>query len=183
MKIEAKLDGDNVVISTDSFSHIMNCLVNQKFMSVPEKQGVHQDEIQRIIDDVWRQCMDLLSFVKSDTEEQEPTPRPPFKQALTTLINQYSKENDSDTPDFILAKFLTDTLKAFNKATNRREEWYGNDEEEEHDWQFPDNCFRCMEGDQKEYTEQPSATGQILTEYSTLSYPANIKFTVKYHAE
>ena len=48
-----------------------------------------------------------------------------FKKELEHLINKHSLENDSDTPDFILAEYLNDCLIAFNKAVNRREEWYG----------------------------------------------------------
>ncbi len=44
---------------------------------------------------------------------------------LESLINKESRENDSDTPDFILAKFLLDCLGAFELASNRREVWYG----------------------------------------------------------
>ena len=33
-------------------------------------------------------------------------------------------------PDFILAEYLTDCLRAFDKATVRREEWYGRKESE-----------------------------------------------------
>lgn len=48
-----------------------------------------------------------------------------FQKDLAALINQYSKENDSDTPDFILAKFLNVALENFNAAVLEREEWYG----------------------------------------------------------
>jgi hypothetical protein len=48
----------------------------------------------------------------------------PFEKALQTLINQYSMENDSNTPDYILADYLTDCLDSFNKATNRRNKHY-----------------------------------------------------------
>lgn len=48
-----------------------------------------------------------------------------FEKELETLINQYSKENESDTPDFILAKYLNEVLKNFNAAVNEREQWYG----------------------------------------------------------
>ncbi len=41
-------------------------------------------------------------------------------------INCASAENVSDTPDFILAEFLTECLDAFDKATKTRDEWYGN---------------------------------------------------------
>jgi hypothetical protein len=44
---------------------------------------------------------------------------------IEQIINSHSAENGSDTPDFILAEFLTDCLTAFDKTTNAREKWYG----------------------------------------------------------
>ena len=44
---------------------------------------------------------------------------------LESLINEESRENDSNTPDFILAKFLLDCLCSFELASNKREVWYG----------------------------------------------------------
>jgi hypothetical protein len=52
-----------------------------------------------------------------------------FRDELSALINKYSKENGSNTPDFILAGFLTDCLSAFDKATRVRTAWYDNDME------------------------------------------------------
>jgi len=48
-----------------------------------------------------------------------------FEKRLAALINEYSKENDSDTPDFILARYLNEVLKNFNAAVLDREQWYG----------------------------------------------------------
>lgn len=48
-----------------------------------------------------------------------------FKNELEKLINKYSLENGSDTPDFILANYLANCLKNFDEITNRRECWYG----------------------------------------------------------
>lgn len=48
-----------------------------------------------------------------------------FRLDLEILINNYSKENGSDTPDFILAEYLTDCLSTFDKTMQKREEWYG----------------------------------------------------------
>lgn len=48
-----------------------------------------------------------------------------FRKKLEVLINHHSCENGSNTPDFILAKYLTDCLHAFDKATEVRERWYG----------------------------------------------------------
>lgn len=47
-----------------------------------------------------------------------------FEGELCSLINKFSKENDSNTPDFILRNYLVECLNAFNKATNRRTDWY-----------------------------------------------------------
>ena len=47
-----------------------------------------------------------------------------FRELLTDLINQCSKENGSNTPDFILAQYLNECLKAFDQAVCSRREWY-----------------------------------------------------------
>lgn len=48
-----------------------------------------------------------------------------FRIELEHAINRNSMENGSDTPDFILAGFLTDCLDAFDRTLQRREVWYG----------------------------------------------------------
>jgi hypothetical protein len=47
-----------------------------------------------------------------------------FEKELEELINKYSKENDSDTPDFILATYISECLIAYARAVNDRDEWY-----------------------------------------------------------
>lgn len=44
-----------------------------------------------------------------------------FERELQILINNHSKENDSNTPDYILANFLSNCLKAFNGAVILKE--------------------------------------------------------------
>ena len=48
-----------------------------------------------------------------------------LEKLLSDLINSESRENDSNTPDFLLAKFMVNCLDAFELASNRREVWYG----------------------------------------------------------
>ena len=48
-----------------------------------------------------------------------------LRKAIERAISVVSAENASDTPDFILAKYLMACLAAFDTATNSREEWYG----------------------------------------------------------
>lgn len=48
-----------------------------------------------------------------------------LRKEIEHAINRCSAENGSNTPDFILAEFLTDCLAAFDKTCNERERWYG----------------------------------------------------------
>jgi hypothetical protein len=48
-----------------------------------------------------------------------------FEQELSSLINRYSQENASDTPDFILAQYLLGCLETFSKTVQARDTWYG----------------------------------------------------------
>ena len=47
-----------------------------------------------------------------------------FEQELEKLINRHSMENGSNTPDFILAKYLTNCLKVFDNAVSKRSDWH-----------------------------------------------------------
>ena len=47
-----------------------------------------------------------------------------FKRELKKLINQHSRENESDTPDFILAQYMLSCLEAYEKAIKLRDEWF-----------------------------------------------------------
>jgi len=49
----------------------------------------------------------------------------PLANEIRAAINHCSRENVSNTPDFILAEYLLSCLAAFESASMRREEWYG----------------------------------------------------------
>ena len=42
---------------------------------------------------------------------------------ISAALNKHNAENVSDTPDFILATYLTECLAAFNRASVWREKW------------------------------------------------------------
>jgi len=48
-----------------------------------------------------------------------------LKLEIESAINRCCAENDSNTPDFILAEYLLACLNAFTVASNSREDWYG----------------------------------------------------------
>lgn len=57
-----------------------------------------------------------------------------FQRELAQLLNKYSEENASDTPDFILAEYLRGCLAAFATAVQQRETWYGREKAEKNKW-------------------------------------------------
>lgn len=68
VKLEARATENDIIISKDSFEHLLNCLDNQKYvgevnadaldMGVKEIHSV-QNEIQAAIDDFNRQCREV----------------------------------------------------------------------------------------------------------------------------
>lgn len=49
-----------------------------------------------------------------------------FEKELEKLINKYNMENESNTPDFILAEYLKSCLDSFAITTRARDKWHGN---------------------------------------------------------
>jgi hypothetical protein len=47
-----------------------------------------------------------------------------LRDEIQHTINRYSRENNSNTPDFILANYLYACLVAFEDAVNNRSDWY-----------------------------------------------------------
>jgi hypothetical protein len=45
-------------------------------------------------------------------------------EELKSVINRHSLENNSNTPDYILASYLLQCLNAFTQATKARDEWF-----------------------------------------------------------
>lgn len=48
-----------------------------------------------------------------------------FQTELTALINKYSKEVESQTPDFLLAEYLVKCLDTYATAVIARDAWSG----------------------------------------------------------
>lgn len=56
---------------------------------------------------------------------QKDDPNDNFFEELRQLINRYSKENGSNTPDYMLAEYLNGCLGIFNRTVMQRSKWYG----------------------------------------------------------
>ena len=48
-----------------------------------------------------------------------------FEKELEELINKHSLENKSDTPDFLLAKYLRMCLVNYSATVKARDKWHG----------------------------------------------------------
>ena len=48
-----------------------------------------------------------------------------LRQEIASALNRHCCENESNTPDFLLAEFLLGCLRAWDDATRKRERWYG----------------------------------------------------------
>lgn len=47
-----------------------------------------------------------------------------FENELMQLLNKHSRENMSDTPDYILAQYLNSCLAAYSIAVTQRDQWW-----------------------------------------------------------
>lgn len=73
------------------------------------------------LEDIDKDAAEIAPRNFEDSEEK----RNKVEKEIRAVLNRYSQENASDTPDFILAQYLMGCLDAWNKATQRREKWYG----------------------------------------------------------
>lgn len=48
-----------------------------------------------------------------------------LKEEIRRQLNMHSRENVSDTADFVLAEYLMDCLEAYEKASNRQKDLKG----------------------------------------------------------
>lgn len=66
--------------------------------------------------------MDDNAKVAALTPEHIPSE---FENDLRTLINKRNRESLSDTPDYILARFMNSCLMAYSVAVGQRDHWFG----------------------------------------------------------
>ena len=115
----------------------MGRLINLSDVNTNTKEGRYlmaalakittESQTDKTPDEVLEQCYLLQEEMYKDAFDIPTTnsERPTFGKALQTLINQYSKENGSNTPDFVLSDYLADCLDVFDKTMSKREIFYG----------------------------------------------------------
>ncbi len=63
-----------------------------------------------------------VDIAVDDNAEQH---RIDFSAELERLVNRFSIDNKSNTPDYLLAEFMLHCLAAFETTSLRREAWFG----------------------------------------------------------
>lgn len=86
-----------------------------------------ESQTDKTPDEVLGQCTELAKDMYKDAGPlpDSESERPAFDKALERLINCYSLESGSNTPDFILAEYLKSSLINFHQASRMRDNWYG----------------------------------------------------------
>lgn len=70
-----------------------------------------------------QEVMALLPKPVEASSDDERDPFSDFERALSDLINSYSLENRTDTPDFLLARFLVEQLRALEHLHHAKRAW------------------------------------------------------------
>jgi hypothetical protein len=103
-----------------------NCAEGRLLMAALAKITT-ESQTDKTPDEVLGQCTELAKDMYKDAG---PLPDsecvlPTFDKALERLINCYSLESGSNTPDYILVEYLKNSLDNFHQSTRLRDNWYG----------------------------------------------------------
>jgi hypothetical protein len=108
-----------------------------KGLSVDEKEIERQTMGMRLRGDMRCPETGVLSGEAGEPDPPATVTEPVFHQELETLINRHSMENNSDTPDFILARFMRSCLRAFDHGVRERNNWYRKEQDPRQDTEHP----------------------------------------------
>lgn len=104
-----------------------NCVEGRLLMAALAKLTTESQK-DKTPDEVIQQCVELATdmYKGSDPLPEDITYiRPGFGKELEGLINRYSMESGSNTPDYILADYMKNSMENFHQATRLRDNWYG----------------------------------------------------------
>lgn len=78
-----------------------------------------REELSTAVDDLNGKLTQVSNWLAGSVPEHHR-----MRDELAEIINRHSAENGSDTPDFILAEYLTGCLAMYDRALAAREHWY-----------------------------------------------------------
>lgn len=104
-----------------------NCAEGRLLMAALAKLTT-ESQTDKTPDEVIKQCNELADDMYKDAillHESNNYVRLGFDKELEGLINRYSMEAASNTPDYILVEYLKNSLANYHNATRLRDNWYG----------------------------------------------------------
>lgn len=103
---------------------------------VSQLRSLSYEAIPNAVIELAREELNSMHFANADERQafidkahivlSEPAKKT-FREELSSLINSFSLENGSNTPDFILAEYLNMSLSVFDHTTKTRDKWFGRD--------------------------------------------------------
>ena len=130
-----KLSGIDVIIrsiETDTHKYIFDSTIDDsEVVNTMINEMINSNSIDDESPDDVKCCHNLSKNPNLDVDDSPDVPLnsnntcKSFLNELQNLINSFSMENRSNTPDFILANYLSQSLSIFDKAINSRSAWYG----------------------------------------------------------
>lgn len=128
-KLEEYFGNDSQSRGFKSYEDEQQSIVTEEKMTKSEPElyfldfeGLDLEKSNKMIEDIKNRYEKLKKESKEQLTIMEAVPTK-FELELRNLINKHSEENKSNTPDFILAKFMNSSLEAFNAATKQRTLW------------------------------------------------------------
>lgn len=132
-------------------------------ISCTEEAKYQNVSLEELIDAELEKLKEEYLNKKPMNEKKHLNTMSAFQEDLQHLINKYSLESGSDTPDFILAEYLTAHLKTFNVIVSKRDELTGKVKKIETDLknsnEIPDepdtSTFKGFVGQEARFPEKP----------------------------
>ncbi len=86
-----------------------------------------ESQTNKTPDEILEQVHDLAEHIYKELGDF-PSSLPPepetFEEKLSSLINKHSMENTSNTPDYLLAKYLIMCFDAYSLTVKQRDTWF-----------------------------------------------------------
>jgi hypothetical protein len=89
--------------------------------------GPQPEQESTAFQDLGREMREAGQRLLDRDEREAAGDAPDLRSELVALLNKHSRENVSNTPDFILRDFMWHCLKAFEAGVNQRDNWYNID--------------------------------------------------------
>jgi hypothetical protein len=123
----AELEAERAQALTHA-QNLLRCILNNHYSKVATLEFIISDNLLGVLNQIDNA---LTRYIKNH-DGVIPLPEQPsaLEKEIKSVLNNRSAENGSNTPDFILAKYLMDCLAAWNQGVSARDKHYHSDKAE-----------------------------------------------------